>query len=55
MAMALVTLLGLSAEDAAAATLLTRFCTLWFAVFLGLGALVIFQRQVARGTEEDGR
>ena len=55
MAMALVTLLGLSAEDAAAATLLTRFCTLWFAVFLGLGALVIFQRQAVRGTAEDGR
>jgi len=49
MAVALVTLLGLSSEDAAAATLLTRFCTLWFAVFLGLAALVIFQRRAAWG------
>jgi uncharacterized protein (TIRG00374 family) len=45
MAVALVTMLGLSNEDAAAATLLTRFCTLWFAVFLGLAALIVFQRR----------
>lgn len=44
---AMMTMLALSSEEAAAATLLTRFCTLWFAVILGMGALIVFQRRVA--------
>ena len=30
---------------AAAATFVTRLCTLWFAVLIGIGALLIFARQ----------
>ncbi len=35
---------------AVAATLLIRFATLWFAVILGVAALGLLQRRVARGT-----
>ena len=41
----LVLLLGLSSDTAAAATLLIRFATLWFAVFLGLIVWGIFFKQ----------
>ncbi|HYH13091.1 MAG TPA: flippase-like domain-containing protein, partial [Thermomicrobiales bacterium] len=34
--------------DAAAATLLVRFSTLWFSVLLGVGALLILQRRGPR-------
>lgn len=36
---------GLSAATAAAATFVTRAATLWFAVVLGLGALVLYARK----------
>jgi uncharacterized membrane protein YbhN (UPF0104 family) len=35
---------GLDRPAAVAATILTRLCTLWFAVFLGLLALMILRR-----------
>jgi len=41
----LVFILGLSRDTAAAATILIRFATLWFAVFLGL-AVWVFSRQL---------
>lgn len=37
---------------AAAATLLIRFATLWFAVLLGLGALTVIRRHLARPVDE---
>ncbi len=37
------------AEDATAATLIIRFCTLWFAVLLGLVALAAFRVRQRRG------
>ncbi len=36
---------GIGKGVAAAATFVTRLCTLWFAVVVGLMALVIFARQ----------
>lgn len=39
---------GFNRGDAAAATLLIRFTTLWFAVILGVLALVILQRRLRR-------
>lgn len=47
MAVLLMQLSGLEREPAIAATLLTRFATLWFAVVLGVVALLVFQRRVA--------
>lgn len=41
-------LLGLSREQAAAAALLIRACTLWFAIALGSVALLLASRRVAR-------
>lgn len=43
MAILLMQISGLSKDPAIAATLLVRFATLWFAVFLGLVALTLFQ------------
>lgn len=40
-------LLGLSPERAVVSTLLIRFCTLWFAVGLGMIALTVFSRRLA--------
>ncbi len=37
---------GVSAPLAAAATFITRLCTLWFAVLIGVAALVILQRRM---------
>ena len=37
---------GLSEPTAAAATFITRLCTLWFAVVIGVVALVVVQRRV---------
>ena len=37
---------GLSEPTAAAATFITRLCTLWFAVVIGVVALVVMQRRV---------
>jgi hypothetical protein len=36
----------LSAATAGAATLLIRLCTLWFAVLVGVIALILFRRRV---------
>lgn len=36
---------GVSAGTAAAATFVTRLCTLWFAVLLGVAALLVMQRR----------
>ena len=36
---------GVTAATAAAATFVTRLCTLWFAVLLGVAALVVMQRR----------
>jgi glycosyltransferase 2 family protein len=36
---------GLSEPTAAAATFITRVCTLWFAVIIGVVALVVMQRR----------
>lgn len=36
---------GVSGATAAAATFVTRLCTLWFAVLLGVAALVVMQRR----------
>jgi glycosyltransferase 2 family protein len=46
MALLLTRLGGLGADPAIAATLLVRFATLWFAVVLGVVALLIFQRRL---------
>jgi uncharacterized protein (TIRG00374 family) len=43
-----VNLLDLSRSTASAATLLIRFATLWFAVLLGLIALAVVMRRIAR-------
>jgi glycosyltransferase 2 family protein len=37
---------GVSAATAAAATFVTRLCTLWFAVLIGVVALVVMQRRM---------
>ena len=42
-----------SETTATAATLLTRFCTLWFAVILGAVALISYQRYRRPGTTQD--
>lgn len=36
---------GIGSGAAAAATFITRLCTLWFAVALGMGALILFARR----------
>jgi uncharacterized protein (TIRG00374 family) len=36
---------GCTRSVAAAATFITRLCTLWFAVVVGIGALLLFARQ----------
>ncbi|MDP2937337.1 MAG: lysylphosphatidylglycerol synthase transmembrane domain-containing protein [Dehalococcoidia bacterium] len=43
-------LLGMSAERAVLSTLIIRFCTLWFSVALGIGALTLFSRRLSRKT-----
>ncbi len=42
----LILLTGMEAGEAAAATLLIRFATLWFSVVLGLGAWALYRRQL---------
>jgi len=42
--------LGMTPERAVVATLLIRFCTLWFGVSLGLAALITFSRRMTRAT-----
>jgi uncharacterized protein (TIRG00374 family) len=51
---ALLTLLisGITASVAAAATIMIRFCTLWFGVSLGLLALIVFERRYRTSAEE---
>ncbi len=44
-ALLLVLITGLTASGAAAATILIRFCTLWFGVSLGIFALLLFERR----------
>jgi uncharacterized protein (TIRG00374 family) len=41
----LVLLVGMDAGAASAATLIIRFCTLWFGLLLGVGALALFGRR----------
>jgi uncharacterized membrane protein YbhN (UPF0104 family) len=48
---------GIGRGVATAATLIIRFATLWFAVFLGFAALAIISRKLAasaRATQADG-
>jgi uncharacterized membrane protein YbhN (UPF0104 family) len=47
MAILLTHLSGLDRDPAIAATLLVRFATLWFAVLLGMAALLLLQRRLA--------
>jgi uncharacterized membrane protein YbhN (UPF0104 family) len=47
MAILLTQLSGLDRDPAIAATLLVRFATLWFAVLLGMAALLLLQRRLA--------
>ena len=44
---------GMALPDAVAATLVIRVCTLWFAVAIGAGALVVFRRRFATGLEDE--
>ncbi len=44
-------LFGMSADRAVVSTLLIRFCTLWFAVALGLVALTVFSRKLSRARD----
>ncbi len=46
MAILLVQISGLEKDPSIAATLLVRFATLWFAVILGIAALLLFQRRL---------
>jgi uncharacterized protein (TIRG00374 family) len=46
---ALLAVLGVARGAAAAATLIIRACTLWFAVILGVAAYVTHTRRLARG------
>lgn len=48
----LVTAAPMSQPVAVAATLLIRFCTLWFGVLLGLAALLLFGRRLLTGAPE---
>jgi uncharacterized protein (TIRG00374 family) len=48
----LVFILGLSRETAAAATILIRFATLWFAVLLGLSIWLIFRKTLFTPRDE---
>lgn len=48
----LVAIVGLSAATATTATILIRFCTLWFGVLVGMGALAWFGRR--HGAEGPG-
>jgi uncharacterized membrane protein YbhN (UPF0104 family) len=48
MAVLLAQVTGLDKDQSIAATLLVRFATLWFAVIIGLAALLAFQRRVSR-------
>jgi uncharacterized protein (TIRG00374 family) len=50
----LVFILGLSRDTAAAATILIRFATLWFAVLLGLSTWLIFRKTLLFSEEETG-
>jgi uncharacterized membrane protein YbhN (UPF0104 family) len=45
---------GLARSNAAAATLVIRLCTLWFAVAIGIAAVVLFERRMRR-LNADGR
>ncbi|MDP9315291.1 MAG: flippase-like domain-containing protein [Chloroflexota bacterium] len=45
---------GITSGMATAATIMIRFCTLWFGVSLGVVALLIFERRY-RGTEDEPR
>jgi uncharacterized protein (TIRG00374 family) len=49
----LALLLNLARDTAAAATLLIRFATLWFAVVLGLGIWAIFRQRLFSSTGEN--
>jgi glycosyltransferase 2 family protein len=48
----LVAIVGLSAATATTATILIRFCTLWFGVLVGVGALAWFGRR--HGADDRG-
>ena len=50
----LVAVQGITKETASAATLLIRFCTLWFGVSLGLLTLFIFRKHFEGDTSPEG-
>ncbi len=39
-------MMGTTKQAAVTATILTRLCTLWFAVFIGMGAMFLFRRRI---------
>ncbi len=43
---------GMTGSAAAAATIMIRFCTLWFGVLLGVLSLLIFERRYRAGEDE---
>ena len=48
-------LVGLERGLAGTATLLIRFCTLWFAVSLGLAVLLVFRRRLFPAQDANAR
>ena len=46
---------GCNRSVAAAATFVTRLCTLWFAVLVGIAALLIFARQTKIRVDLSGK
>ncbi len=47
----LVSINGINSATASAATLLIRFCTLWFGVTLGIITLFVFRKRFERGSQ----
>ncbi len=48
----LVSIKGINNATASAATLLIRFCTLWFGVTLGIITLFVFHKRFERGSQK---
>ncbi|MCU0493196.1 MAG: flippase-like domain-containing protein [Chloroflexaceae bacterium] len=51
----LVAIVGMSGSAATAATIIIRFCTLWFGVLLGVVALALFGRRYRSDEREDSQ
>jgi len=49
----LLILAGISKGVAASATIVTRFCTLWFAVLVGLIALFVIRHKTIRDAKQE--